>query len=404
LEEEVLQTTPNAIRLLTAHKAKGLEFEQVFIMHAVDKHWGNVPSRTVLSLPSGILRNDLAADPTHNEDERRLFYVAITRAKQQLYITSYTASNSGRTQVPSVFVSELTSDCVTTIDTTASDAEALEHLQTILLQTPPMSHTDAERIYLQAKLATYSLSPSHLNDYLTCPKLFYYQDVLRVPQPTARAVGYGTAVHSALELTVGEYLRTKQLPSVEFLLEKFEQHLAKQTLSTKDMQDSLRFGQAELTSYYAAHQARLATPAMVENKFVAEIHGVPINGKIDKIEFTGDNKEQAHVVDYKTGNPDNKSAKLAKGGDYHRQLLFYKLLCNQSPQFKRTVVSGEIHFIQASKKTKIYPHKQYELTNDDVAELSETIKRVYTEIQALKFLDASADDCCGDCRFCELFG
>lgn len=403
LEEAPLQTTPQAVRLLTAHKAKGLEFEQVFIMHAIDKHWGNVPQRAVLSLPSGILHNDLAADPTHNEDERRLFYVAMTRAKQGLYITSYAANGSGRAQVPALFVSELASAQVEHIDTTAIETEALERLQTILLQTPALSHTDAERAYLKAKLATYSLSPSHLNDYLTCPKLFYYQDVLRVPQPTERAVGYGTAVHSALEATVGEYLRTKQLPAVEFLLEKFEHYLKRQTLSSKDTEDSLRFGRAELSSYYTQHTERLAQLAMVENKFVAEIDGVPINGKIDKIELRGEHQEYAHVIDYKTGNPDNKSAKLAKGGDYHRQLLFYKLLCDRSAQFKRTVRSGEIHFIQQSKKTKTYPHKQYDLTDTDITELVNTIKQVYSDIQALKFLDVRTEDCCGECKYCEMF-
>ncbi|MFA5994874.1 MAG: ATP-dependent DNA helicase [Patescibacteria group bacterium] len=402
ITEEALPTRNTAVHLLTAHKAKGLEFAHVFIMHCVDQHWGNVISRRPLALPAGIIKHDVTSGEDNNEDERRLFYVAMTRAKQQLYLTYAAKNNNSKALTPALFVAELNAKHIKQIDTTIFEEQALERLETILLKQPALNHAQAERDYLTAKLKNYSLSPSHLNDYLTCPLLFYYQDVLRVPQQTGRAVGYGIAMHSTLEEAVAYFLREQQAPKLTLLLDRFTFHLQRQNLSKKDYQESLDFGLAELTQYYEANRERFSRKSLVENRFTAEINGVPINGKIDKIELTEDGNS-AHVIDYKTGNPDNKSGKLAKGGDYERQLLFYKLLCEKTKSFKPNVASGEIHFIQRSKKTDTYPHRRYELTNEAVVALGVQIKQVYTDIQNLKFLSAKPEEYCGECRYCEMF-
>lgn len=413
IEERHLQTQKEAVRLMTAHKAKGLEFEHVFIIKCVDKHWGNVPNRSKLMLPPGILHKDPAADVKEkNEDERRLMYVAMTRAKQQLYITFPKHSPTGRQLVPSLFLLDINEKHRVSIDTAKVEDEGFERLQTMLLRTPTRDYSAAEQDYLKSVLENYTMSATHLNDYLNCPRLFYYQDVLHVPQPKNRAVSFGVAMHNTLRDVSMEFAQTNKLPTTAAVLKNFEQHLEDQLLNKRDYKDSLEFGKQTLALYYNEHKKRLGENLFPEIDFSShgiEIDGVPITGKIDAIQIVDEASKQVHVIDYKTGNPDNKSGKLAKGGDYQRQLLFYKLLCDRSPKFKYTVVSGEINFIQPSETASQadkgnYAHRQFELAEVAATELAATIVSTYQDIKNLKFLDPEPDKYCNACRYCKIFG
>jgi DNA helicase-2/ATP-dependent DNA helicase PcrA len=256
-------------------------------------------------------------------------------------------------------------------------------------------------------LKNYRLSASHLNDYLTCPRLFYYQDLLHVPQEKNRAVSFGTAVHCALKDITLTYNDTKQLPDQATFLELFEHYLERQLLSPKHHHDSLAFGKTILAEFYNHYQDNLQQFAFAERDFSTHeirVGEVPIVGSIDRIELSNEANKLVHVVDYKTGSPDNKASKLGPSGDYRRQLLFYKLLCDLSDRFPYTMESGEIRFVQPSPKTGEFVTKKYIFTEENVTQLKATIQQVYRDIQALKFLELPEDAMCGDCKYCELFG
>src|SRR6185503_4527222 len=104
------QVGENAVRVLTAHKAKGLEFEHVFLLRVCDKHWGNNPTPVRLTLPLGLVKRDPVLGGENNEDERRLFYVAITRARQSVTLSFARHNEVGRPTVPSLFLQELPSE------------------------------------------------------------------------------------------------------------------------------------------------------------------------------------------------------------------------------------------------------------------------------------------------------
>ena len=130
--------------------------------------------------------------------------------------------------------------------------------------------------------------------------------------------------------------------------------------------------------------------------------GIPLTGMIDKVEIVDPVARLVNVVDYKTGNPDTKKAALQQGGDYHRQLVFYKLLCDGSPRFGYTMQSGEIDFIQPSAKQGTYVKKKFAITAKDTQEVTGLIKHVWQDIHDLKFLQADNGDFCGECEYCEL--
>jgi len=410
LAEADIYTNRQAVQLMTAHRAKGLEFEHVFIMKCVDKHWGNVPDRSKIKLPAGILKLDPTVDEDEknkkNEDERRLFYVALTRAKQKAYVSYADHSATGRGVVPSMFIAELPTDVTTQIDTTAIEEAAQERLQLSLAPVKPIDHSSADRAWLEAIIERYKMSATHLNDYLECPRLFYYQDILRVPRSTSRAVGYGIAVHNALRDASAQFNASKKMPAANWVIAQFEYHLDQQLLSKQDLKDSKEFGRSSLGEYLQDQLDMVVKNAYPEHDFGPYhvlVGEVPITGKIDSIQIIDAKKKLVHVVDYKTGNPDNKASNLAPNGSYHRQLLFYKLLCDGAKQFGHIAMSGEINFIQKSKTKNKFVNRVYEFTEADVEQTRSEIMAVYADIKALKFLDPDPAALCGECVYCQLF-
>lgn len=391
-----------AVRLMTAHKAKGLEFERVVLTRMNNKHWGNNPMPNKVSLPHGLVRFDVVIASENNEDERRLFYVALTRAKQQVVLTRARHGASGRETVPSIFVHELGSEHVAVHEHKESEGEVAQRLLESL-KPAPVVHSDEVRQWVKSLLGRYIMSVTHLNNYLECPYKFYVKNVLRVPTVKSKHQALGTAVHVALQEFFAAYIASGKRPVKKFLLNEFERSLTREALMKKEYRDSLAVGREQLNTYYEHYKDDFLKNTVGEYNFRSHgvnVGGVSITGTIDKIEPVDaalKKGAKVNVVDYKTGNPERGLRKLKEGGDYHRQLVFYQLLCDESPQFPYKMVSGEVDFVQPSEK-KGFIKKKLTISAGEVAELRETIERVWGEIQELKFFDADAR--CGECEVC----
>ena len=382
----------NAVQVMTAHKAKGLEWQHVFVVHAMDGRWGNTRERSLVSLPHGLVQHR-ASDYDTDEDERRLFYVALTRAKKQVVISYSTTSLSGRPLIASRFVQELPATTVTHDITPTPDAQ-LEVAQASLQVLKP-EHERELKEYLTNRLAHYTMSVTHLNNYLACPRLWYYRNLLRAPAAKTKYMALGTAVHAALFDLMGTDKRT-----VDYLTQRFDVHLAREMLGAADRSATEALGREYLTAYFKRYEKEFTEVVAREFNFAS--HGVrvddlPLTGMIDKIELVDVKQKLVNVVDYKTGNPDGKSAAMKPGGDYHRQLVFYQLLAHASSRFEYEMVSGEIDFVQPSKRTGKFVKKKIEIRDENVAELLKQIKDVWSEIQQHTFLTAPA---CGNCEYC----
>ncbi len=270
---------------------------------------------------------------------------------------------------------------------------------------PKPSLSEDHRAYVKSLLQNYAMSVTHLNNYLRCPRLFYYSNVLRVPRAKNKSAAFGTAVHEALkDLYVG--IREGSVPSKETVLEQFEKHLHHEILSLQDFRGGLDLGKRTLADYYDHYRDTFRPDVEVEYDFRSHgvnVDGVPITGKLDKIEPLGEaeptKKRSVHVVDYKTGMPDNKKSEFGPQGEYRRQILFYKLLCDNSKKFPYTMVSGEIDFVQKSK-TGDYVRKPIYPTPEELTDLKIQIKSVYDDIQNLRFLDVDEFTACGECEWC----
>lgn len=405
MEENRLPLTAEAglagnkgVRLMTAHKAKGLEFEHVFIVKLVDRHWGNQPNRTKLSLPAGIVKFDPVTGQENDEDERRLFYVALTRAKKRLYWSYAQYNSSGREQVPAQFRGEIDAALVEQKTWQVDQAQVYERAQTAHGRTDGKVNDAMVRGWAEEKLKNYVMSVTHLNYYLECPRLFYFRSFLHAPAAKNKHLSFGTAVHGAL-YDAWQMAQQTEGVSEKYLLDRFRKRLQREILSVRDRQNSLVMGEAALREYFRFYG--ISAKQKVELEYSFRRHGVmvgelPLTGQLDKIEYLDDG--HVKVVDYKTGNPDSAYQESRPGGKYHRQLVFYKLLCDESQRFGHQMVSGELDFIQPSKRRGKLVRMEYVITAKEVAELKETIGEVWADIKTLRFMEEEAG--CGKCEYC----
>lgn len=387
----LISEVDNSLRLMTVHKAKGLEFEHVFLIKVLSGKWDSSTSRSLIKLPLGILRYDVAATANLEED-RRLFYVALTRAKKQIYLSYSRFNDSRREQLASQFISEINPRLIEKIKSDSTiEANALESL--FHPSTPKIQSTNLNS-YLQNYLSTsYRFNITHLNSYLKCPLCFFFKTILRLPYPKTKSLSFGTSIHGALAYLTQIYKKDSTLIPLSKLLSIFDFNLRRENLSKNDYQDLLDHGHQVLTDYYEYYKNDFNGRCFTEHDFKLyniRMNDIPLTGKIDKIEFLSGN--QVNVVDYKTGKPDSKYQELSPEGDYFRQLVFYKLLCSEAKAFPYEVVSGTIDFIEKNNKNT-FVRKNYSLSADDVTKLKSQVIEVFNKIKSLDFTpDSKCDD------------
>jgi len=380
-----------SLRLMTVHKAKGLEFEHVFLIKVLSGKWDNSSSRSLIKLPLGILRYDVAA-AANLEEDRRLFYVALTRAKKQIYISYSRFNDSRREQLASQFISEINPKLIEKIPSDLSTEK--ESLLTLFHPSTPALQSTNLSSYLQNYLSTsYRFNITHLNSYLKCPLCFFFKTILHLPYPKTKSLSFGTSVHGALAYLTQVYKNENKLIPLDKFLLIFDFNLKRENLSTQDFRDLLSHGHQVLTDYYENYKSEFNGHCFTEHDFKSyniRMDDIPLTGKIDKIEFLSGS--EVNVVDYKTGKPDSKYQELSPEGDYFRQLVFYKLLCTEAKAFPYEVVSGTIDFIEKNNKN-LFVRKNYSLTASDVTKLKSQITQVFSKIKSLDFTpDSKCED------------
>jgi len=402
------------VHLMTAHRSKGLEFDHVYIVNAFDTHWGNKKNRELLKLPMAVFaRADkpLQEDDDENADERRLFYVALTRAKQTATVTYAKENARKRVLLPSLFIGELRGDLCEPMETKSYEQDMLTHKELLFTPRTIAAVDIRDKEYIKELFMRNGLSATALNNYLVCPWRYFYSNLLRIPGAPEKHQMFGTAVHNALQdffNALAERGADKQ-----FLLDKFMYHLGRQSLSGRDFEDAKKKGLMALEGYYDTYHQTWRGNVLTEYA-VSDVMITPeirLTGKIDKIEFL-DAGNKVNVVDYKTGKPKSRNqiegkAKEAEGDEEHeaqnegggikRQLIFYKILLDR--QGKYAMVSADVDFIEPMSSGK-YKKEMFEVTPEEVTALEKDIVRVGAEILEGVFWEKRCTD--PKCEYCEL--
>lgn len=199
LKTRVKTVMNDAVNLMTAHGSKGLEFDYVFIINAFDGHWGNARKRNRgFKIPWDLLGIKLNLEAEENEDERRLFYVALTRAKKDIVISYSTASIDGKEQIPSQFITEINEELIEEVDTKKFEDEFFKNKDQVFEISKRKELEAKDKTYFQQLFVKRGLSATALDNYLTCPWRFFYRNLLSFPDVKNKNQIYGTLMHSVM--------------------------------------------------------------------------------------------------------------------------------------------------------------------------------------------------------------
>jgi DNA helicase-2/ATP-dependent DNA helicase PcrA len=399
---------PNAVRLMTAHKAKGLEFDYVHIVQAYDGHWGGGRQRKYFALPYQEGDGTVMGDDT--DDERRLFYVAITRARKDVYVSYAALTPDGRDRVPSQFIEEIREE-YRAADTEVPEAYAGKR-PPLFVERKGLSGASKYREFIRAAFAERGLSATALNNYLTCPWKWFYENFFYTQFVPSLYQVRGTAVHKALE----EFFNARNRdPAADqaLLMVRFAAHMEDTELDPQTLERVMRDTGAALEGWWA--QWHTLWPERTVNELL--IRGVLLDdtirltGKLDKLECLDDRCHEVRVIDYKTGKPKSRNeiegttASLRDtpgAGAYKRQLVFYKLLLDRYKEGEYRMQEGVLDFIEPTESGK-FKREAFTITPDETRALCEDIRRVAREIQEVSFWDTRCPDpACSACALREM--
>ena len=428
LPAEKIIYSENGVNFITAHSSKGLEFEHVYIIGCNSNKWDKARANRDYKLPDNIF--DLPGDET--EETRRLFYVAMTRAKSHLTLSYCKQDNNLKELEPSRFIAEISEgNFVQTERPVASEESLLDFFMAIREQVQggiPASIID--NAFTDSLLEKYSLSVTHLNSYLKCPVAFYFNNFIKVPSPKGASMTFGSAVHYALEQLFKKMNshENREFPEVDVFVKDFKWYLRRNQESFVEAEYKRRveYGESILPKYYENYIHDWNKVTSIEKSYRNVVmEGIPLNGKLDKMEFDGN---FVNVVDYKTGQYKNAKKKFNRpdyvaveesnsagkepgfedqfGGDYWRQAVFYKLLMDYDQTKVWEMRSSEFDFIEPvikaslqQKEIATFHKERIQITSEDVSIVKTQIKDVYSKIMNKEFTKGCEKEDCIWCSF-----
>jgi DNA helicase-2/ATP-dependent DNA helicase PcrA len=312
----------DAVRLMTVHLAKGLEFNHVFILRATKPSFPSSFKETLVEFPPGLRDLDSAAEgedrALHPQEERRLFYVAMTRARDTLHI--YAKQGTGKKdKTPPGLVRELLQD--SSLGSSLTSRLALGSQKTIFAAASP-AYGPASRIQEWLDLPPVDglhtrLSASAVESYERCPLQFKLEREWRISRDLPAAVRYGAAMHRVLK-TYYDALKVERPKTEDELLTLFRDDLAEAGISDHYQHELYeKQGVAQLKDFLAAAGKVPAAEVLhTEEWFDLRVGETTVTGRIDRIDRLADGS--VVVVDYKTGK-----ARDQKSADESLQLSIY---------------------------------------------------------------------------------
>lgn len=392
----------DGVRLITVHKAKGLEFDDIYIINCIDGRWGHTRKRGAkIKVPWQYFGSKIKAAVSFEEieDERRLFYVALTRAKKEINLSYAKLAIDGKEQLPSQFLQEISSRYIKTIDVSKFEKK----FDKAKLFDLPVSQniTNKDKKYLQKLFLEKGLSVTGLSNFLECPWKYFFRNLVILPDIKSKYLIFGTVIHNVID----EYIKQRKSKhlTVGFLVKRLNDSLQKEALSEQDRIELIDKGQKALQLLFK--EAFPYWPKDVISEInIKGVHltdKIIINGRIDMMEpIAGSSKFRIH--DFKTGKAKSRAqidgSKSIKY-NYLQQLVFYKLLLDKYKDGFYKMSEGVIDFVEPDSKGN-FKSEVFQITQKEVKDLTDLIKDVADQIINLKFWDKKCDK--KDCEYCKL--
>lgn len=401
LNAPFLATTREAVQVMTAHKSKGLEFECVYLPHVVDQAWGTKNQRQYFDIPLSSFSSEI----DDQDDERRLFYVAITRAKKKIFFSSSDTDETGRDYLETRFLSEL-GDNTISLEKTDKEEESFSPARELSL---PQQTSQIDSALLVSHLEERGLSATSLNNYLNSPWDYLYRNVLRIPEVKTLPLLYGTAVHNVLQKFTKSHTDKGEFLSDSVVSSLLKKELERLPVSESEFAALHEKGLASLVVYL--EQLKRVLPERTKEEMSLRVSlptgldsfpEVILTGKLDRVDFAEDGR-WLRVVDYKTGRPksrnDIEGNTKNSSGNYKRQLVFYALMASLWEGELSSSTEYVLSFVESDKKGQI-KEEAFSIELDEIEALKSEIIAIVDEIVSGEMLKKACDPSRSD--YCEL--
>ncbi len=369
----------DTINLMTVHASKGLEFPVVFLTNLIAGRFPSTNRSDPIEIPEELIKETLPSGDEHLQEERRLFYVGMTRAQRYLYLTYAKNYGGKREKHMSGYIQE-TNLKITTVEN--SLPSAVEPTQSGLFG---VESGFRDPVYKKIDFSPTFLSYSQIDTYKTCPLMYKYRYVLNVPTPPSHALSFGSTIHDTLrDFHQKLMFKPVSLEEVYEIYEKNWQPLG--YLNEEHRQERFNSGKEILANYYKTFMQNPVTPLEVERPFNIKIEGIKFYGRIDRIDPNSDGGVE--IVDYKTG-----STKTQKDVDKDDQVAFYAIAAREALKLNPTKLT--YYFLESGEKVSTTR------TPEELEKKREEVKDVIDEIKKGKF-EATPGMHCSWCDFKEI--
>lgn len=375
LASEIDWSEKNAVNLLTVHSAKGLEFPVVFIPNLVDRRFPTIRKKEALPLPQPLIKEILPQGDPHLQEERRLFYVAMTRAKDRLYFTAAKIYPQGKLEKRlSPFVKEALGEQFQQYLSQSSPKKTQLSLLEWEKESPPP---------LPPRLnppVTY-LSFSQIDSFSICPRQYKYKYLLKIPTPPSPSQTLGDVIHRTLKLFYQRQLTENKPLSEKDLLNLLDQNWSSEGFPSKAYEKTnYRKARKMLSHFYQKEFdfQKIGRVIALEQPFSFKLTPtLTVGGIIDRVDNL--EGEKIEIIDYKTGSrtPSQKDV------DRHPQLTLYALAVSliKDLPFHRPVekIVLSLYFLDEGKKISS------QRTAADLEKTKEKIIKLAQEIETTEF-------------------
>lgn len=396
--------TEKGVNLLTVHGSKGLEYEYIFLAGCNASLWeGKRTPSGGYKFPDTMFSS--LPESSNEEEQRRLFYVALTRAQEYLYISYARFNEKGKEIEPSMFIAEILNKHELPVETELLDKETAMEYDILQFVAMAPEIEKSEEDFITNLLDKFVMNVTALNNYLNCPLEFYFKNLIRIPSGKSENLEFGSAVHHAIQRLFEKMkLHPKEMfPDKKEMISDFKWYMYRhrEHFTLEAFRRRMEYGEEVLGNYYDNYIYSWNKIVAVERNIRhVTVKGVPVKGKLDKLEFNG---KEVNVVDYKSGDwdkakdkLDTPSAKNPQGGDYWRQAVFYKILIDNYADKDWKVISTEFDFIEPDSK-KEYRKAKIHIQPQDMETVTQQIVETWQKIQQRNFYTGCGKE---DCRWC----
>ena len=388
----------NAVQLITYHGSKGREFDYVYLPNLTASSWEDFRRNGDYKFVTDEVLDPVVEQEKKDAELLKLLFVGITRAKFGLTM-SFASNNNEKPQELTKYLN-IAFDKKFDFENYQIDynRNLFENEYFKFLSKDIYNHQKAFEQEIKQRINNIILSPTRLNDYLSCQRKFFYLKVLNIDIQHANwdNANYGTAIHNVLEKATNFAFQNNCYPKLEEILQWFKHNIDNSTFTTVEKKEMFqKRGIDALNDYYSRFiETPIKSITHVEYSFKnVEVKGNFISGKIDRIEKNKDGTYE--LYDYKTGTPVS-SKKIAIGElheDYFNQLCFYKYAFEKMTNKKVSKVG--LIYVENHSKT-VYK----ELTNKDMEYIENLIIKTYKDIKDLRFNELSkSNDICKYCAY-----